>query len=117
MKEDEPEDRVIDAHAEMVARLEEGSGKMRLLSAATILIAVVLSLAYGYQLIQPALGVTEVTVDLTSPVNRAVESGLLFLAVVWLYVGVRDYMFSAKLARRVASLRKEEVRIEKKIVG
>ncbi|MBI3859032.1 MAG: hypothetical protein HY296_02160 [Thaumarchaeota archaeon] len=115
MTEDSKNVRVIEAHAALVRHIEAESRRMRILSGVTIVVALVLGLSYAYQLLLPALGTTSVTVELTSPANMALEALLLGLTLVWLYVGVADYLFSSRLALSIKGARADEVRIGERI--
>jgi hypothetical protein len=114
---DEREDavKVIEAHQELVARLERTTGRMRVLSLVTVLVAIFFALAYAYQLLLSFTGTKMVTVDLTDPANQATEVVVLLLALAWLYVGARDYLFSTKIKKVVREARLNEKELEKRL--
>ena len=106
---------IIEAHQELVEHIEEGSGMMRALSAATILVAVVLAGSYVFQLVLPLTGVTSVTVVLTDPGNVAAELGVLLLSLLWLYVGARDYRFSSRMRKEIMAARTKEAELGERV--
>jgi len=114
---DEREDavKVIEAHQELVARLERTSGRMRALSLVTVVVAIVFALAYAYQLLLTFTGTKTVTVDLTDPANQITEVVVLLLALAWLYVGARDYLFSTKIKKAVREARVKENELDKRL--
>jgi len=114
---DEKEDavKVIEAHQELVARLERTSGRMRALSLVTVLVAIFFALAYAYQLLLSFTGTKTVTVDLTDPANQITEVVVLLLALAWLYVGARDYMFSTRIRKVVKVARLNEKELERQL--
>jgi hypothetical protein len=108
--------RIVEAQAELARHIEKGSARLRGLSIATVGVAGLLVIAYLSQIAYPfATGVTTVTVDLTDPLNLAVEALVLALALLWVYVGLTDYLFSKRLAAAVALARAEEKELEAKI--
>lgn len=106
---------ILEAHQEMVGHIEKGARRIRALSAVTILVAVVLSVSYVYELLLPLTGVKTVTVDLTAPSNQVAEVLVLVLVLAWLYVGVRDLLFSSKMTREIASARAKEAEVGKRM--
>jgi len=114
---DEREDavKVIEAHQELVTRLERTTGRMRALSLVTVLVAVFFALAYAYQLLLTFTGTKTVTVNLTDPANEATEIVVLLLALAWLYVGARDYLFSTRIKKAVGRARVNEKELEKRL--
>ncbi|MDV3292834.1 MAG: hypothetical protein LYZ70_01015 [Nitrososphaerales archaeon] len=110
MAEEEPRGvRIIEAHQELVRHVEESSARIRTLAIVTVVVAALLAGLYAYQLAVPlAYGQTIVTVDLTSPANVATELVVLGLALVWLYVGAKDYVFATKLAGEIRRAREDE---------
>jgi hypothetical protein len=106
---------VIEAHQDFVRHVEQGANRMRALSIATLVVSVVLAVSYISQLALPLAGTTEVTVYLTDPTNIAVELVVLGLALVWFYVGVRDYSYSTKMRRDISIARAREDEIRAKI--
>jgi hypothetical protein len=106
---------IIDAHQELVGRIEQSAGRMRALSVVTIIVAAVLAVAYLSQLLLPVSGTTTVTVNLTDPVNVASEVVVMGLAVAWLYVGVSDFRFSSRVRREVSAARSKEKSIQDRV--
>ena len=109
---------VLEIHEEFLQHVESGSAKIKTLSIATIVVACVLALSYVYQLIFPYLyNQTIVPVNLRDPTLVGFEAVLTVVALLWLYVGVRDYMFVARLAKSIGQARALEKNIEKEISG
>ena len=106
---------ILEAHQEMVGHIEKGARRIKALSTVTILVAVVLSVSYVYELLLPLTGVKTVTVDLTAPSNQAAEVLVLVLVLAWLYVGVRDLLFSSKMSKEIARARAREEELGKRI--
>jgi hypothetical protein len=106
---------IIEAHQEMVTHIERGASRIRALSGVTIIVAVVLSLSYVYQLLLPLIGTRTVTVDLADPANQVVELLVLALVLVWLYVGVRNLAFSSRMRNQIMAARSKETEIEKRV--
>jgi hypothetical protein len=106
---------IIDAHRELVSRIEQSTGRIRALSIATVIVAVVLAVSYVSQLILPLTGTSTVTVHLADPANVALELLVFALAVVWLYVGVSDYRFSSRVRAQIGAARSKEKEIEEKV--
>lgn len=119
MTEERPDQvKIIEAHQELVSHIEGGSSRMRALSLVTIVVAALLSSSYVVQLAIPlATGQTTVTVNLVDPANILVELVVLALALVWLYVGLRDYFFSTRMRRAIAEAREKERALENRISG
>ncbi len=107
-EEEGREAKVLEAHQELVRHVEKASGMMRGLSAVTIVVTLVLAASYVLQLALPLAGTKEVTVVLTDPGNILVELVVLALALTWLYVGVRDYLFASRMRRAIAEARVKE---------
>jgi len=63
------------------------------------------------------LGVRTQTVDLVDPTLMAFEAGLLALTLAWLYVGVRDYRFTTKLAKQINEIRELQDQMQRRITG
>jgi hypothetical protein len=99
---------IIEAHQEMVHHIEQGAGRIRLLSAVTVVVALVLAASYVLQLALPLSGQKSVTVSLTDPGNVAAELIVLFLTLVWLYVGLRNFSFSSRMKREIEASREKE---------
>jgi hypothetical protein len=109
---------VIEAREELMQHIERGGRIIRGLSILTIVVASLLSVLYLYQIALPyAFGMTQVTVDLLAPSNIALESILIVLALLWLYVGVRDYLFVSRLSKSIREIRAAEKEIEKRITS
>jgi hypothetical protein len=106
---------IIDAHQELVSRMEQSSGRIRGLSIITIVVAAVLAVSYVSQLALPLAGTTTVTVHLTDPANVALELVVLVLALAWLYVGISDYRFSTRVRAQIASARLKEKEIQERV--
>ena len=108
---------IIEAHQELVGHLERSAGRMRVLSAVTVIVALVLCVSYVSQLLLPIFGVTSVPVSLTDPGTITVEVIVLGLALVWLYVGLRDLAYASRLGKQIALARGEERELKKVIPG
>jgi len=108
---------VIEAHGELVGHIERSTSRMRALSAVTVVVASILLVSYAFQLLLPLTGVSSVTVNLRDPGNVSAEIVVLALAAAWLYVGVRDLVFSLRIRRRIVGARSREREIEKRISG
>lgn len=107
---------VIEAHQEMVSRIEEGSSKMRMLSLLTIAVALLLALGYASQLATPYLtGQSSELVSLTDPLTVLFELLLLGLVLAWLYVGVSDFRFTSRMRREIEVARTKEKEIERRL--
>jgi hypothetical protein len=109
-KERGPE--IIEAHQDLVGHVERGASKMRALSIVTVVVALSLSLSYLAELVLPFFGPSVQSVNLADPGLRALELVVLALALVWLYVGVRDLRFSSRMKREI-----HEARLKEKEVG
>jgi hypothetical protein len=115
-EEDSKAVRIVEAQADLARHVERGSARLRGLSIATVGVAGLLVVAYLSQIVYPfATGVTTVTVELTDPINLAVEVLVMALALLWVYVGLMDYLFSQRLASAIALARAEERKLEAKI--
>jgi len=101
---------VIDAHEELIQQLESGQAKIRLLSVITVVVAFILVASYFSQILLPFVSSSSryQTVDLMSPTLIATEIILVVLGAAWLYVGVVNYLFSARLNRRIREIRSYE---------
>jgi len=106
---------IIDAHQELVGRIEQSTGRIRALSLVTIVVAAILAVSYVSQLALPLMGTDTVTVHLSDPANIASELVVLLLALAWMYVGVSDYRFSSRVRGQIDSARREEREIEEKL--
>jgi len=119
MSEEESSARsVLEIHEEFLQRVETGSTKIRTLSVITIAVSALLAVLYVYEIASPFLNSdTVVTVNLRDPGLVTLELLLTVLALVWLYVGVRDYRYVARLARSIRQARAMESAIEREISG
>jgi hypothetical protein len=115
MSEEEERADVLEAHQELVGHVERSAGAIRLLSAVTVVVALILTGSYAYQLLLPYFGTTSVTVNLADPANQAAEAVVLVLALLWLYVGARDFAFSSRMRKQIRKARTDEAMIERKI--
>jgi len=106
---------IIEAHQELVRRIEQGAGRMRTLAALSVIVAGFLTISYLAQLALPLTGTTTQTVDLTSPALVTTEVVVLGLALVWLYVGISDLRFSLRIKEEIYSARAGEKEIGKRI--
>ena len=114
--EDSPSRTAIETHEDFLQHIEAGRSKILTLSILTVFVAGLLALSYVYQLLLPYLsGATTVTVNLLDPGLEVFEVVLLILAIVWLYVGVRNYAFTLRLSRGIAQARALEAAMQKKI--
>lgn len=107
----------VEIHEDFIQHVEDASSKMRILSVVSAIVALLLVLSYISQLVLPLTGTTSVKVSLTDPTLIATEIAVLVLSVAWLYVGVSNYRFTTRLARRIAAARAAEAELEKKIAG
>lgn len=100
---------ILDAHRELVSRIEQSAGRMRALAMITVVVAAALSISYVLQLALPLAGTTVQTVNLTDPTLVAAELVVLALALLWLYVGISDLRFSWRIRGEIgAALEKEK---------
>ena len=106
---------IIDAHQELVRRIELSAGRMRMLAALTVVVAAFLSVSYVAQLALPLTGTTSQTVDLTDPGLIATELVVLGFALAWLYVGLSDFRFTSKVRGEIRDARAKELDIRKKM--
>jgi len=111
----EKEAQIIDAHQDLVRHIEQGVGRIRLLSILTLIVSAFLAVSYISQLILPLAGTKTVTVNLSDPSNVAVELVVLALAVVWLYVGASDLRFSWRMKGQIEAARTKEKAIQDRI--
>ena len=109
---------MIETHEEFIQHIESGSAMMRTLSAATILVSAVLFASYVSQLLLPYFtGVTVQTVNLTDPILQGTEVALSVLVLLWLYVGIRDFLFTRRMSKAIGEIRALERDIEKRIAN
>jgi len=99
---------ILDAHQELVSRIEQGAWRMRALAAVTVAVAALLSVAYVLQLALPLTGTSSETVSLTDPTLVAAELLVLSLTLLWLYVGISDLRFTSRLRGEIALARAKE---------
>jgi hypothetical protein len=112
----DPKVMAIEMHEEFIQHIERGGSKIKTLSWTTVIVALILVGSYIYQLALPyATGTTSVTVNLADPTLQATELGVMVLGLVWLYVGVRDLLFTSKMDRAIREVRALEKDIEKRI--
>ena len=115
--EEDDKSSVVEAHQELVYHIERGMARIRALSLLTMAVAAVLAVSYAFQLALPLEGVSTVTVDLASPANEAAELAVLFLSLVWLYVGISNALFVRRVGPRIAEARSREAELEKRALG
>ena len=109
---------MIETHEEFIQHIEGGSSKMLTLSAITILVSMVLFFAYLSQLLLPYVtGVTIQPVNLVDPTLQATEVAVSVLALLWLYVGIRDLLFTTRMRRAIKDIRALEKDLEKQIAA
>ncbi len=113
--EEERGPQIIGAHQELVRHIEQGAGRMKALSIITVVVAAFLAVSYAAQLALPLTGTTSQTVNLVDPVLVGTELLVLALTLVWLYVGVRDYLFSTRMRREILEARKQERQIQDRV--
>jgi hypothetical protein len=107
---------LIEAHEEFVQHVERGTSKVKVLAAATIVVATLLLASYLYQLAYPLIsGTRYVQVDLLDPSLIVLQLLLIALVVSWLYVGVTNYVYARRLSKAVKAARAEERELEKEI--
>ncbi len=110
---------VIDAHEELIQQLEAGQAKIRLLSMITLIVASLLLASYAYQIVLPLSSPASryQTVDLLSPTLIATEVVLIVLGGAWFFVGVVNYLFSARLNKRIREIRSFEKELLERVKG
>jgi len=106
---------ILDAHQELVSRIEQSAGRMRALAALTVAVAALLAVAYALQLALPLTGTTSETVSLTDPALVATEVMILALTIIWLYVGLSDLRFTSRVRGEIAAAREEERRLQSRL--
>jgi hypothetical protein len=112
--ENSPQVSVLEAHEELIQHIENGTGKIKTLSVITVFVAAVLAFSYALQLVLPLTGTTTQPVNLADPTLMGVEAGILVLTLLWLYVGLRDYLFVARLSGQIREIRAAEAQLLKK---
>jgi len=109
---------IIEAHEELIQRIESGQTRIRALSVITVVVAFLLAASYFSQIVLPFVGGQRFqTVDLQDPSLIVFEAALLVLSAAWLYVGVVNYLFASRLGKQVKEIREAERELEKKIIG
>ena len=116
-KEDMPPESFLELREEVLQRVEAVGGKIKRLSQITMFVATALALGFVTQIVIPYLGGNATqTVNLTDPILVTVEVVLTALALVWLYVGVSDYLFTTRLSKSIRRARVLEKEIENEVV-
>jgi hypothetical protein len=111
--EKSPSVMAIEAHEELIQRIESGQTRIRALSIVTVVVAFLLAASYFSQIVLAFVGGQSVqTVDLLNPGLIALEVALLVLSAAWLYVGVVNYLFASRLGRQVTEIRAAERELE-----
>lgn len=106
----------IEIHEEFIQHIERGGTIIKVLSLVTIVVALLLVGSYIYELLLPYVtDITSVTVNLVDPTLQATELGVLILALIWLYVGLRDFLFTRKMDKAIREIRALEKAFEKRI--
>ena len=109
---------VLEFHEEFLQHVEAGSAKIKTLSAVTIFVSALLAASYLVEIASPYLfGLTSTTVNLRDPILVGFEVILTILALIWLYVGISDFRFVARLSKSIRRARALEKEIEKEISG
>lgn len=116
MSEDkDPMVSALELHEEFLQHLERGGGKIKDLSLFTIGITTLLAVAYVSQLALSFVpGAATQTVNMADPTLEVVELVLLALALLWLYIGLRDYRFTRRLVPQIKEIRAAEAELMKK---
>jgi hypothetical protein len=110
--------KIIETHEEFVERIERGGGKMRLLSSITILVSALLFFSYVAQLSLPYVtGESSQTVNLADPALQGVEILVTGLALLWLYIGIDNLLFTRRLERSIKEIRALEKELEQRLPG
>lgn len=114
-EEESPTVKIMEGHEEFIQHLEAGASKIKGLALITVVVAALLAIGFVIQLALPlATGQTVVQVSLTDPFLVSFEVLLLALALVWLYVGIRDYAFMRRLGAQIREARRQERELFKK---
>jgi len=106
---------ILDAYQELVSRIEQSARRMRMLAALTVAVAVLLSIAYIFQIALPLTGTTSETVNLSDPTLMAAEVLVLVLTLLWLYVGVSDFRFTSRVRGEIAAARVKERQLQERM--
>lgn len=113
-----PQIKAMELNELFVQRLEEGTGRLKVLSIVTLVIAFLLLVSYASQVILPfATGEKTVTVNLLDPSLLLFEGLLIALTVAWVYVGAVNLLWARRLGSRIKKVRAEEDRMLKRIEG
>jgi len=99
---------ILEAHQELVSRIEQSIRRMRALAVVTVVVAVLLAASYAIQLALPLMGETSQTVNLTDPALVGTELVVLALTLLWLYVGVSDLAFIRRIGGEIGAARAKE---------
>ena len=111
-----PQIRAMELNELFVERLENGVGRLKLLSAVTLIVAFLLLVSYASQVVLPfATGETTVTVNLLDPGLLVFETLLLLLTIAWVYVGAVNFLWARRIGARVKKVRSEEDEMMSKI--
>jgi hypothetical protein len=106
----------IEAHEELVQRVEAADAKIRTLSIITMVVAFFLAASYFSQILTPFVSRTRyVQVDLLDPTLIIFQILLLALTSVWVYIGVTNYLFAVRSRRQIREIRALEKEMEKRI--
>ena len=103
---------IVEAHQELVRRIEQGTRRMRALSIVTVSVAAILAVSYISQLALPLTGTLTVTVNLGDPGTVGVELIVLSLSLIWLFIGIQDLRFSWRMKAEISQARDKEDEIE-----
>lgn len=117
MSEDErpPGVLALEATEDFMQHVETGSAKIRVLAVTSVIVAALLVVSYAYELLLPfATGTKIVEVNLADPTLMALEVFLTLLALAWLYLGFREYLFTARLNKQIREIRRLEHEILQK---
>src|SRR5437879_11982674 len=120
MAEEEPTtaSSVLEIHEEFLQHVEAGSAKIKTLSAVTIFVSALLAVSYFIEIASPyRFGLTTASVNLRDPILVGFEVILTILALTWLYVGISDFRFVARLSKSIRRARALEKEIEKEVSG
>jgi hypothetical protein len=99
----------IEAHEEFIQHIENGQRRIKVLSIITVIVAAILVASYFSQIVLPFAGGSRYqTVDLLNPGLIASEILVLVLSAAWLYVGVVNYLFAARLGGKIRDIRAAE---------
>ncbi len=116
MDEEISPESVLELREEVLQRVESFGSRVKRLSIVTVFVAVALAFGFIIQIVLPyAGGSATQTVNLTDPVLVTLEVLLTVLALVWLYVGVSDYRFTARLSKSIQRARALEGELEKEL--